>query len=327
MNVSNLIRTIRCLVALSILFLIPGVSVAAYPDRVIRFVVGFSAGGITDVMARTLARRMSVVLGQPIIIENRPGVDSLIATKFVAEAERDGYTILVASGSHTINVSLYPDTKVDPVKDFAPIGLFGDAANFLVVNPSVQAKSIEELVALARKNPGKLNYASVASTAYLATELFLSTAGIKATSIPYKGSGPAVPALLSGQVDFAMIAIGTLLPHVKNGTLRALGITGAARFALAPDIPTINEKGVPGYIYSTWYGLLAPAGTPRDIVQLLSVTLRKVVQEPAVRATFDAQGVEPTLNYANSPEEFEQFIRADVIKWAKVVKDTGWRPQ
>lgn len=317
-------KRMACVAALAILFFSPGVSVAAYPEKVVRFVVGFSAGGSTDVIARIIARRMSEILGQPIIIENRPGVDSLIATKLVAEAAPDGYTILVASGSHSINVSLYTDPKVDPVKDFAPVSLIGDAANFLVVPLSSSANAVEDLVALGRKNPGKLNFASSASTTFLATELFNSMAGIKATSIPYKGSGPAVPAVLSGEVDYAITSIVTMLAHVKSGKARALAVTGERRSALAPNVPTVNEKGVPGYSSSTWYGMLAPAGTPGDVVQLLAATLRKVLQEQAVRTLLDAQGVEPA---PNTPDEFTQYIRADVIKWAKVVKDSGARPQ
>ena len=292
----------------------------AYPNRPIKFVLGFSAGGSTDVIARILARRMSEVLGQAIVIENKPGADSLVATQFVAQAAPDGYTMLVASGSHSINASLYPNTKLDPVKDFAPISLIGDAANFLVVHPSVPVQSVEELIALAKKNPGKLNYASSASTTFLQTELFKSMAGINMQSIPYKGAGPAVPALLSGEVQVSISSIVTLIQHVKAGTARALAVTSARRSSLVPDIPTVTEKGLPGYEASTWYGMLAPANTPAPVIKLMRETLTKVMAEPAVKAQLQAQGLEPT---PNTSEEFARFIQEDRDKWAKVVKDSG----
>jgi tripartite-type tricarboxylate transporter receptor subunit TctC len=292
----------------------------AYPQKPIRFVVGFGAGGSTDVIARILGRRMSELLGQPIVIENRPGADSLLATQLVAQAAPDGYTILIASGSHSINASLYPSTKLDPVKDFAPVSLIGDAANFLVVHPGVKAQSVEDLVALAKRDPGKLNYASSASTTFLQTELFKSMAGINMTAIPYKGSGPAIPALLSGEVQVSISSIVTLLQHVKAGSARALAVTSARRSSLAPDVPTVAEKGVPGFVASTWYGMLAPAKTPANVVQLLNDTLRKVMQEPAIRTQLLAQGLEPT---PDSPEEFVRFIQEDKDKWAKVVKESG----
>ncbi len=292
----------------------------AYPNRPIKFVVGFGAGGSTDVISRILARRMSELLGQPIVIENKPGADSLLGTQQVAQAAPDGYTLLIASGSHSINASLYPNTKLDPVKDFSPISLIGDAANFLVVHPSVPAQSVEELIALARKNPGKLNYASSASTTFLQTELFKSMAGINMQAIPYKGAGPAVPALLGGEVQVSISSIVTLIQHVKAGTARALAVTSARRSSLVPDIPTVTEKGLPGYVASTWYGMLAPANTPAPVVKLLNDTLRKVMDEPAVRTQLLGQGLEPT---PNTPEEFTRFIQEDKEKWAKVVRDSG----
>jgi len=292
----------------------------AYPQRPIHFVVGFSAGGSTDVIARILGQRMSELLGQPIVIDNRPGADSLVATQLVAQAAPDGYTILIASGSHSINAILYPNTKLDPVKDFAPVGLIGDAANFLVVHPSVPAHSVEDLIALAKKDPGKLNYASSASTIFLQTELFKSMAGIDLTAIPYKGSGPGVQALLAGEVQMEISSIVTLLQHVKAGTARALAVTSAKRSSLAPDVPTVNEKAVPGYVGSTWYGMLTPAKTPPAIVNLLNETLRKAMSEPLIKAQLLGQGLETD---PDSPEEFTRFIQADKDKWAKVVKDSG----
>lgn len=291
-----------------------------YPTKPITFVVGFSPGGPTDVIARVLGRAMSESLGQPIVVENRAGADSLIATTHVAQSEPDGHTILIASGSHSINASLYPNGKVDPVRDFAPISLIGDAANFLVVHPSVPAKDVEDLIALAKKNPGKLNYASSASTTFLQTELFKSMAGVDMVSIPYKGSGPAVPALLTNEVQVSISSIVTLLQHVKAGTARALAVTSAKRSSLVPEIPTVTEKGLPGYVASTWYGMLAPAKTPPAVVQLLNNTLQKVLLDPAVKTQLLAQGLEPLTN---TPQDFSRFIKEDQMKWAKVVKDSG----
>jgi tripartite-type tricarboxylate transporter receptor subunit TctC len=209
---------------------------------------------------------------------------------------------------------------VDPVRDFAPISLIGDAANFLVVHPSVPAKDVEDLIALAKKNPGKLNYASSASTTFLQTELFKSMAGVDMVSIPYKGSGPAVPALLTNEVQVSISSIVTLLQHVKAGTARALAVTSAKRSSLVPEIPTVTEKGLPGYVASTWYGMLAPAKTPPSVVQLLNNTLQKVLLDPAVKTQLLAQGLEPVTN---TPQDFSRFIKEDQMKWAKVVKDSG----
>lgn len=321
MNVRKLFKFLSHYAGAALLVLPLSVSAqSTYPHKPIRFVVGFSAGGSTDVIARVLGRRMSELLGQSIIIDNRPGADSLIGTRLVAQAEPDGYTILIASGSHSINASLYPDSKVDPVKDFAPISLIGDGANFLVVHPSVPAQNVEELISLAKKNPGKLNYASSASTTFLQTELFKSMAGINMTAIPYKGSGAAVPALLANEVQVSISSIVTLIQHVKAGKVRALAVTSAQRSSLAPDVQTVSEKGVPGFVASTWYGMLAPPKTPPAIVQLLSATLHKVMQESAIKTQLLSQGLEPT---PDTPEEFVKFIQEDREKWAKVVKESG----
>jgi len=291
-----------------------------YPNKPIRFIVGFAAGGSTDVIARMLGRRMSEIFGQPIVTDNRPGADSLIATQLVAQAEPDGYTILVASGSHSINPSVYPDSKLDPVKDFTPISLLTDGPNFLVVHPSVAAQNVKELLALAKKNPGKLNYASSASTTFLQTELFKSMAGVNITSVPYKGAAPAVLALLAGEAQVQITGIINIINHVKAGKVRALAVTSAQRYSLVPDIPTVSESGVPGYTSSVWYGMLAPAKIPSNVVQLLNTTSHKVMQEPVVKAQLLSLGQELMLN---TPEEFVRYIQEDREKWAKVVKESG----
>jgi tripartite-type tricarboxylate transporter receptor subunit TctC len=320
MRLSKLVKTIGAFVAATALSAAsPAGAQTGYPSKPIRFVVGFSAGGSTDVMARVLAQSMSAMLGQPIVIENKPGADSLIATQHVARSSPDGYTILIASGSHSINGSLYPDSKVDPVKDFTHIGMIGDAPNFIVVHPSVPANSVEELIALAKANPDKINASTSASTTFLATELFKSMAGIKTASIPYKGAGPATLALLSGEVQFSITSLVGMLPHVKAGKVRPLAVTSAKRSSLVPNVPTVTEKSVPGYVASTWYAVFAPANVPANIVQLLNATLHKAMQEPSVRTQLEGQGV-ALMFY--TPEELAKFVQADTEKWAKVVRDS-----
>jgi tripartite-type tricarboxylate transporter receptor subunit TctC len=297
---------------------------SSYPSKSIKFVVGFAPGGPTDVISRILGKRFSEVLSQPVVIDNKPGADSLIASKLVSQSDPDGYTILIASGSHSINSSLYPESKMDPVKDFSPIAMIGDGPNFLVVHPSVPVNSVEELIAYAKKNPGVLNYASSASTTFLQTELFKGMAGIEMTTIPYKGSGAAVPALLTNEVQVSISSIVTLLQHVKSGKAKALAVTSAKRFSLVSDIPTVTEKGLPGYVASTWYGMLGPAGMNPASVKFLNATLNKVMFEPNVKTQLINQGLDPI---AMSPEEFIKFVHEDEEKWAKVVKDSGIKTQ
>ncbi len=312
----------NALSALLLLGFLHGASHAqnTYPSKPIKFVVGFAPGGPTDVISRILGKRFSEVLNQPVLIDNKPGADSLIASKLVSQAENDGYTLLIASGSHTINPSLYPETKLDPIKDFSPIGLIGDSPNFLVVNPQVPVNSVEELIAYAKKNPGKLNYASSASTIYLQTELFKSMANVNMTSIPYKGAGLALTSLLANEVQVSISSIVTLIQHVKSGKVRALAVTSLKRSSLAPDVPTVNEKGLPGYAASTWYGMLTSPGVNAQIIAKLNSTLNKVLEEPEIKAQLVAQGLEPMPTAIN---EFTKFIADDQVKWAKVVKDSN----
>jgi tripartite-type tricarboxylate transporter receptor subunit TctC len=298
----------------------PAFGQAQFPSKPIRFVVGFAAGGASDVVARTLSESMGNILGQPIIVENKPGADSLIATQFVAGAAPDGYTVMVGVSSHAINGSLYTGSKVDPVKDFAPIGMVGDSPNLLVVHPSVPARTTEELIALAKSKPSQLNYASSSSITMLATELFSDMAGIKMTRIPYKGSGQAVPAVMAGDVQFLLSSAITLLPHVQTGKVRPLAITSARRSPLAPDVPTVTEKALPGYVATTWYALFAPAGTPPAVVTQLNTALNRALADPATSQKLQSQGVDIS---PSTPAALQKFVQAEVVKWAKVVKDTG----
>jgi tripartite-type tricarboxylate transporter receptor subunit TctC len=291
----------------------------SYPNKPIRFLVGFGAGGSTDVTARILGNAMSKILGQPIIIENRPGADSLIATQAVARSAPDGYTILVASGSHSINASLYPETKVDPVKDFTHIGMIGDAANFLVVHPSVPANTSEEFLKLLRDNPGKYNSGTTASTTLLATQLFQTMSGVNTQNIPYKGAGPGTLALVGGEIQMSITSLVGMLPQVKAGKVKALAVTSAVRSPLVPEVPTLTEKALPGYVASTWYAMFAPAGTPAPIVDLLNKTLNTVLKDPQVNKQLVEQGM---VTEVMTPAQLEKFVAQDQVKWAKVVAES-----
>jgi tripartite-type tricarboxylate transporter receptor subunit TctC len=301
-----------------------GLSIAAvsaqaqnYPTKPIRFLVGFGPGGPTDVVARVLGNAMSQLLGQPIVVENRPGADSLIATQAVARADPDGYLLLIASGSHSINASLYPETKVDPVKDFSHIGMIGDAANFLVVHPSVPANNADEFLKLLRDNPGKYNSGTTASTTFLATQLFQTMAGVDTQNIPYKGAGPGTLALVAGEIQMSITSLVGMLPQVKANKVKPLAVTSATRSPLAPDVPTLTEKALPGYVASTWYAMFAPANTPVAIVDLLNQTLNKVMNNPDIKKQLQEQGM---VTVPMSPTELQKFVAEDTLKWAKVTE-------
>ena len=301
-----------------------GLSIAAasaqaqnYPTKPIRFLVGFGPGGPTDVVARVLGNAMSQLLGQPIVVENRPGADSLIATQAVARADPDGYLLLIASGSHSINASLYPETKVDPVKDFSHIGMIGDAANFLVVHKSVPANNADEFLKLLRDNPGKYNSGTTASTTFLATQLFQTMAGVDTQNIPYKGAGPGTLALVAGEIQMSITSLVGMLPQVKANKVKPLAVTSATRSPLAPDVPTLTEKALPGYVASTWYAMFAPANTPVAIVDLLNQTLNKVMSNPDIKKQLQEQGM---VTVPMSPAELQKFVAEDTLKWAKVTE-------
>jgi len=301
-----------------------GLSIAAasaqaqnYPTKPIRFLVGFGPGGPTDVVARVLGNAMSQLLGQPIVVENRAGADSLIATQAVARADPDGYLLLIASGSHSINASLYPETKVDPVKDFSHIGMIGDAANFLVVHPSVPANNADEFLKLLRDNPGKYNSGTTASTTFLATQLFQTMAGVDTQNIPYKGAGPGTLALVAGEIQMSITSLVGMLPQVKANKVKPLAVTSATRSPLAPDVPSLTEKALPGYVASTWYAMFAPANTPVAIVDLLNQTLNKVMSNPDIKKQLQEQGM---VTVPMSPTELQKFVAEDTLKWAKVIE-------
>lgn len=298
-------------------------SAQAYPDKPIRMVVPFPAGGTTDILARAVAQKLSESLGQQMIVDNKPGAGGNIGAQEVARAAPDGYTLVMGTvGTHAINPSLYKKLPYDHLKDFAPVSLVASVPNLLVVHPSVPVNSVKELIAYVKANPGKLNFASSGNgtSIHLSGELFKTMTGVQMTHVPYKGSAPAVTDLLGGQVQLMFDNMPSALPHAKGGKLKPLAVTSAKRFPGTPDIPTIAEAGVPGYEASSWFGVLAPAGTPKEIVNKLSTEIAKALKTPEMTKRLEEQGAQAV---GSTPEEFAAHIKAETAKWAKVVKESG----
>ncbi len=296
---------------------------ATYPAKAIRMIVPFPPGGTTDILARVAGQKITEATGQQVIVDNRSGAGGNIGTEIAAKAPPDGYTLLAAPGSTlTIHPSLYSKLPFDTLKDFAPITIIAAVPNLLVVHPSLPVKNVKELIALAKARSGQLNYASTGAgqSTHLSMELFKVTAGIDMTHIPYKGSSPALTDLLAGQVPVMFDNMPSCLPHVKANKLRALGVSTLKRSPALPALPTIAESGLPGFEVSVWFGILAPAGTPRDIVSSLNSVIGKALASPDMRERLAGQGAEPI---GNTPEEFTAQMRRDLVKWAKVVKDAG----
>ena len=296
-----------------------------YPSKPARIIVPFGAGGPADIYARYLAQRLQEPLGQSFVIDNRPGAGSIIGTDLVAKSPPDGYTLLLMSNTHTVNESLVPKKPFALMKDFLPIAPINYSDLVLVVHPSVPAKSIKELIALAKAKPNGLNYASsgTGTPYHMAGELFKSMAGVQIVHIPHKGSGEARTSVMSGQVEIMLDAITTMAPMARAGRVRALGTTGAKRSTVLPDVPTIAEAGVKDYEATIWLGIMAPAGTPKPIVDRLNAEIGKIVARPDVKKAWNEQGAEPM---AMTPAEFEKFLNADIAKWAHVVKVAGVKP-
>ena len=299
------------------------VGAAGYPDKPIRMLVGFAAGGGTDTTARAIGQPLSEVLGQQIIVDNRPGAAGNIAADITAHSVPDGYTILMGTiAALAINPSLYQKLPFDPIKDFEPISLAVSSMNVLVVHPSVPAKNVKELIALAKAQPGKLSFGSsgVGGAGHLAGVLFDQLAGTKMVHVPYKGGAPAIIALVSGEVNLVFATAETAVPQVKANKIRALGVTTAKRSALLPDLPTIAEGGLPGYEANNWYGLLAPAKTPAAIIERLNRDVVKVLNMPNVKEQLFRSGLDAS---PSTPKEFSAYIKSEMAKWAKVVKASG----
>lgn len=294
-----------------------------YPSKPIRLIVPFSPGGGLDSVARLLGQKLSTGFGQQVIVDNRPGAGGRIGTVLVAQSAPDGYTLLVVGGSVLITApALYPKLPYDPLKDFSHISLLASATYVLAVHPSVPVNSVKKLIALAKSKPGRLNYSSPGggSIAHLAAELLSSMAGVKMVHIPYKGSAPGTIALISGETDLMFSNIVPVVPAIKGKRLRPLAITSLKRSPLLPDVPTMSESGLPGFEAEQFYGLLAPAGIPRNIVKRLNEEVVTVMQSPEIKNRLLGDGAQPV---GSTPEEFEKLIRTEISKWRKVIKEAG----
>ena len=297
-----------------------------YPNKLVRLIVPYPAGGPVDVIARLLAQKLTENEGQQIIIDNRGGANGIIGVEIAAKAAPDGYTLLMAlTSTHSINPRMYSKLPYDPVRDFAPVALLAARPYILVVHPSVAAKSVRELIALAKSKPGELTYASgggVGSGNHLAGELFKASAGVDILHVPYKGGAPALTELLGGQVAIFFAPIPIALSHVQAGKLRALAVTGAKRAPVTPDLPTMSEAGLPGFEFSIWDGMLAPARTPKEAISKVNAEIVKTLQMQDVKEKFSAMGAEPT---GSTPEQLAAFMKADADKWANILKESGAR--
>jgi tripartite-type tricarboxylate transporter receptor subunit TctC len=295
-----------------------------FPARVVRIVVPFAVGGSADVYGRFLAAKLSDAMGQPFVIENRPGGGAVVGTDAVAKSAPDGYSVLIMSNTHTVNETLIPKKPYDLMRDLAPVTGINSQDLLLVAAPGVKANNLREFIAAAKAQPGKLNYASSGpGTPYhMAGELFKYMAGVDIVHVPHKGSDQARTAVLGGQVEMMFDAISTIVSHVHAGKLKGLATTGKQRSAVTPEIPTVAEAGVPGYEATIWLGLMAPAGTPRPILERLSAEVNKVINAADVKENWGKQGAVPM---GMTPDAFGKFVREDVTKWAKLVKDTGMK--
>jgi tripartite-type tricarboxylate transporter receptor subunit TctC len=296
---------------------------AAFPSKALTMVVPFSAGGTTDILARVVGQFMSKDLGQPVIIDNRAGAGGNIGAQMVARAAPDGYTILMGTvGTHAINQSLYKKMAFDPIKDFSPISRVALVPNLLVANPSQPFKTVKEMIAYAKANPGKLTFASSGSgsSIHLSGEMFQQMAGVEMQHIPYKGSAPAITDLLGGQTAVMFDNMPSAIGHVRAGKLRAIAVTTPNRSPALPNVPTIAESGVPGYSATSWFGILAPAGTPAPVIARLNASILKALADPEVKKKLAEQGAEP---HGEKPEQFAEFIRSETAKWGQTVKVSG----
>jgi tripartite-type tricarboxylate transporter receptor subunit TctC len=313
----------RAFTAIALALLGASALAQSYPNRPIRLVVGFTPGGVSDVLARAMSAKLSQNLGQQVVVDNRPGAGTTIASEFIAKSAPDGYTLYFCDATtHAINASLYTRLPYDSVKDFAFISLVASTPLLLVVNPALPAKTVPELIALAKSRAGQLNYASSGNgtIVHLAGETFKTMAGIDLLHVPYKGSAPATVAVIAGDVAFIFSTMPAALPHVKSGKLRALAVTTPARVGAVQDIPTVAESGLPAFDLTLYSGVIGPAGMPREIVERMNGELAKVVNSTEIKEFFATQGATPM---ASSPEQFADHMRADIVKLGKAVKASG----
>lgn len=295
---------------------------AQYPTRTIRFIVPFAAGSGSDTVARFVQPQFSAALGQQVVIDNRAGAAGNLGAEVAAKAPPDGYTLLMANISHSISMTLYSKLGFDIVRDFAPVSSLASGSFCLAVHPSVPAKSVKELIVFAKKRPGEINVATAGAAIRLAAKMLDSMAGIKTTEVNYKSTPQAVTAVISGEASIGFPATSATLPHARAGKLRVLAVTTPKRSSMAPDIPTLAEAGVPGYDVTTWYGLVVPAGTSKEIIARLHAATVSALAHPAVKERFAPTDLEP---YASTPEQLGAYIRSEVAKWAKVIKESGVR--
>jgi tripartite-type tricarboxylate transporter receptor subunit TctC len=308
------------------LFAIQAGAQTSYPNKPVKIIVPWPPGGVADFVGRTVGEKLSAKWGQPVVVENKAGAGTNIGSDFVAKSNPDGYTLLLGSSNNTVNMSLFKKMPYDVVKDFEPVTLIVQVPNILVVNPSVKANSAKDIIAMAKADPGKLSYASAGngSPAHLATELFKKMAGIDILAITYKGAGPAVIDLMGGQVDMMFTNIPATLQNIRANKLKALGVTSAKRNQTLPLVPTIAESGLPGYEFSAWYGMLAPAGTPKDIIEKINIDIVSILKNPEVVAKLNGQGTEVV---GGDSEALKAVIKSDLVKYSKLISEIGLTPE
>ena len=297
----------------------------SYPSKPIRLIIPFPPGGSTDILGRSLAQKLSEAWGQQVLVDNRGGAGGTIGADLAAKAPADGYTLLMGHiGTLAVNVSLYPKLSYDPVRDFAPVSMVALVPNVLVVHPALPVKNVTELIAYAKANPGKLNYSSGGngSAAHLAVEYFKLQTKTEIVHVPYKGTGPSVTDLIAGQVSMTMTGAPAVMPHVQSGRLRALGVSSPQRIPALAQIPTVAESGVPGFDATQWYGVVAPAGTPKDVVAKLNAEIRKIMQS---KEMLDRLNTEGAISAAGTPEQFDAYIKSEIARWGAVVKAAGMK--
>ncbi len=316
----HLLKRLSALPALAMLFAALPALAQTYPTKPVRVIIGFAPGGATDIIARMMSPRLTAAMGQSFIVENRAGADSVIASELVARADPDGHVIYFISSAHTVNPSLYKNAKFDANKDFSAITMVGDVPSVIVVHPALPVKTMREFVDLAKRRKGELHFASSASITFLGTALLNKMAGIDTVRLAYKGAGPAMIALVSGEAQFMLTGIGPVYPHIQGGKVRPIAVSVMKRSPMLPDVPTVHESAVPGYVSSVWYAALAPARVPRPIIDRLNAEMRKAMAEPEIKAGLVAQAIELQ---PSTPEELQAYMRSETEKWAKVVKESG----
>ena len=323
----NIARTAGLALSLSLALAIASAQAQTWPTRSLRLVVPFAPGGGNDTVARAIGAQISGPLGQTVVVENKTGAGGVVGAQDVARSAADGYTLFLGGvGSHAVNPALYPNLPYDAVKDFAPVSLIASAPSVLVVAPAVNAKTVAELTALLKANPGKYNYATNGngSSSHLATLLYESLAGVQMVHIPYKGFAPALTDILGGQIQVMMNSIVALVPQIKAGKVRALAVSSTTRSPFMPDLPTMAEAGVAGYEAGSWYGILVPAGTPGPVIQRLNTEIVRAVKSPQVRDRLSGEGAEPI---GSTPAEFAAHIKAEMARLGKVIREAGLKPE